>query len=125
MSSTLDDLRRRLARLPEVGARLAPLVAARFTSLARGAFDSGRSVYGTPFTSDTGGALDLNESGALRSQALRYSATGTKVRASVDSVRHARYQLKHGFLPGRALPLAWEQAAAEVIDAELEREASR
>jgi hypothetical protein len=121
---TFDALRRKLAKLPEVATSIAPKIAAMFTAEAQRAFDSGKSVHGVPFTSDSGEALDLRESGAIRSSAVRYTATGATIRASVGSVRHARYQLKHGFLP-RRIPVEWQAKAAQIIDAELTKEASR
>ena len=121
---TFDELRRKLQRLPEVATSIAPKIAAMFTAEAQRAFDSGQSVHGVPFTSDTGEALDLKESGAIRSSAVRYTSTGATIRASVGSVRHARYQLKHGFLP-RRIPAEWSTKAAQIIDDELTKEASR
>lgn len=121
---TFDALRRRLAKLPEVATSIAPKVAAMFTAEAQRSFDAGQSVHGVPFTGNNGDALDLRESGAIRSNAVRYTATGATIRASVGSVRHARYQLKHGFLP-RRIPTDWRAKAAQIIDAELTKEASR
>jgi hypothetical protein len=123
VSAPLDELRRKLQRLPEVGAKLAPLVAAEWTRLAQQAFSAGESVDGVPFTGRSG-AIDLHKSGALGSVATRYSAVGTKVRASVEAVRYARFQLKHGFLP-RAIPGRWVAAADAIVTRELERMAQR
>lgn len=121
---TFIELRRKLAQLPEAATRIAPKIAAMFTAEAQRAFDSGTSAHGIPFVSESGEALDLHESGALRASAVRYTATGAIIRATVGSVRHARYQLKHGFLP-RRIPTEWRTKASQIIDAELTKEASR
>jgi hypothetical protein len=114
-----------LAKLPTVMVRVAPRAAAAFSGLARQSYSSASSVYGSPFVG-VAGRLDLTVSGTLGSRATRYTATGTTVRASVGSVRYARYQLKHGFLPARGrLPQAWRDRVDAIVREEIEREISR
>lgn len=126
LTAFLESWERQLQRLPGVMTRVAPRVAAEFSDLARTAFESRRSVYGAPFTSPTQGAIDLRESGALGSRATRYTASGTTVRASVASVRYARYQLKHGFLPAKGrLPQAWKDRIEAIIAEEIDREMAK
>ncbi len=108
--------------MPDVMLRVAPRVAADFSGLAQRAYGASQSVYGVPFNGP-GGMLDLTETGALRQRAARYSAAGTTVKASVASVRYAKYQLKHGFLPMRGrLPQAWRDRIDAIVREEIERE---
>ncbi len=119
----LADLRARIAALPATNAKIAERVADRFSDLARAAFDSQSSVYGAPFGQGSSGQpLDLHESGRMRSQAVNFTATGTTIRASVASVKYARYQLKHGILPRRgALPAEWASELRRIAREELDK----
>lgn len=116
----LRDLRARLDSMPSVGQAIASRVAPALSAVAQVAFDSGRTPLGGDFgaSSVDGRALDLNESGKLRAQAVAYHAEGRKVRASVGGVPYARYQLKRGFLP-RRLPAAWEQMVRAIAADEI------
>ena len=117
--SGFDDLaamRARLAKLPEVAARVAQRGAPALSARARAAFDAGQGVEGQPF-----GGVDLNETGRLRAAALEYTAIGTKIRASVGSVPYAKYHIKRGILPrgGAKLPAAWEAELVAIAQDEL------
>lgn len=117
----MKALQDKLLRSPAVASRIAERAAARFSELAQQAYDARRSVYGRPFgKGDEGEQLDLKESGTLRAQALRYTAIGTKVRASVSAVRYARYQLKQGILPAKgSIPADWLPELQRIADEEL------
>jgi len=121
--TVFDDIRARLARLPAVNARVAQRAAPALSAIAREHYDAGESVYGDPFgVGSQGTPIDLKESGSLRAKALQYEAIGTKVRASVGAVKHARYQLKHGILPRPGqLPQEMQTAIAEIAEDELHR----
>lgn len=120
--AALQDLRLKLARAPLVASKIAERAAARLTELAQEAFDSQSSVYGAPYRSGVSGPVDLVESGALRSKATKYEATGTKVRATVAAVRYAKYQLKRGFLPRRgSLPAEWDAELRRIATEELRK----
>ncbi len=113
--AALADLQRKLQQSPELAKAVAAKAAPRLTTLAQQAFGS-QSVYGVPYPS----GVDLHESGRLKSEATRYTAHGTKVRASVAAVRHARYQLKHGYLPAKGrVPAAWEAEIRKLAQAEI------
>ncbi len=107
----LEALRRQLTANPRIAERVAARVAPMLSQKAQEAFDAQRSPEGVPWgVGEDGTPLDLNESGRMRAEAIKYTATGTKVRATVGAVPHAKYQLKHGVLP-KTLPAEW---AAEI-----------
>lgn len=97
-----------LAKMPQIAARVATAVAPQFSELAAQAFDGRRSPYGTPWA----GNVTLNQSGRLRSAALAFRASGSKIRSTVASVPYARYHIWRGILPrgGAALPPNWDAA---------------
>jgi hypothetical protein len=117
----LEAVRSRLAGLPAVSAKIATRTATTFSALAAEAFAARQSPYGDPWgTGKTGEPITEEKSGRLRREAIRYVATGTRVRATVGAVRHARYQLKHGLLPKTgALPSKWDAALRRIADEEL------
>lgn len=122
MIDVAKELQDKLLRSPTVAMRIAERAAERFSELAQQAYDNKRGVSGKPFgkSEETGEQLDLKESGTLRAQALRYTAIGTKVRASVSAVRYARYQLKHGILPAKGtIPADWLPELNRIADEEL------
>lgn len=122
MIDVAKELQDKLLRSPTVAMRIAERAAQRFSELAQQAYDNKRGVSGKPFgkSEETGEQLDLKESGTLRNQALRYTAIGTKVRASVSAVRYARYQLKHGILPAKGtIPADWLPELQRIADEEL------
>lgn len=112
----LQAMKARLAKLPEVSARVAAKAAGELSAIAQASFDAGQGVDGQSF-----GGVDLNESGRLRAQALRYTAIGTKIRASVGSVPYAKYHIKRGILPrgGAALPTKFNAAIVAIANREL------
>lgn len=116
--SQVAELRAKLLALPAVTSKIATRVADAFSSLAQQSFAAHQSPYGDAWAP----GVDLVESGALRSRAIRYVAEGTRVRSSIGSVRYARYQLKQGILPkAGALPAAWFTKLKEIADDELEK----
>ncbi len=120
----LRQLQAMLARNnPQLAANVAAKVAPVLSSLAQASFDAGESVYGVPFgTGDDGAPIDLNASGTLRARAVRYLATGTRIRATVGSVRYARYHIRHGILPLQGkLPAHWGAAIRAAAIPEIER----
>ena len=119
----LDKLRADLLRLPSVTARIAELGAVKFSELAAADFAAHRSPYGEAWgTGETGKPLDLEESGRLRGNAIKYVANGRTIRASVAAIPYSKYQLKRGILPARGrLPVAWGAALKKIADDELKK----
>lgn len=118
----LASIVERLRSLPTVTAKVAARVAPRLSELAAEAYDARRSVYGEPWgTGESGDPIDLYESGTLKGRALGYLAAGRTVRASVSTVKYARYQIKRGILPrgGAKLPPAWEAEIRRIAGEEL------
>lgn len=117
----LRALRSRLADMPSVRTAIARRGAEALSKLAREDFDAQRTPSGKPWKPGKGGrALTLRRSGALEAAAVAYRAIGTVIRASVASVRYAKYQLGRGILP-RALPEAWRSKLDEIAREELAR----
>lgn len=118
----LEALKRTLASSsPRIAEQVARKAAPVLSEKAREDFDAQQSPYDRPWgTGVDGQAITLKQSGALRDKALEYKATGTKIRASVGSVPHARYQLKFGVLPRSGqLPTEWEAEVKKIADAEV------
>lgn len=97
----LRALRKRLLELKNLGAAVAPRVAARFSSLARAQFDARRSPSGTPWKPNKGGKNipTLHKSGALEGAAAAFRAIGSTVRVSVLGLRYAKFQNPQRFIP--------------------------
>lgn len=114
--SSLKGLKGKLKELPRsVAHDVAQRAAPALTSLTRGAFDSGKSVYGDarPQGAD-GRPLTLERTGATKAS-LKFSATGTIVRA-VLGPRYAKYLIgKYSILPNGALPAAWSSKLAALV----------
>lgn len=113
---SIKGLKRRIRALPvSVAHSVAQRAAPEMSSLTRGAFDSGRSVYGEPRPAGaTGQPLTLKASGTVAAQ-LGFVANGTQVRC-VLGPRYARYLIgKYGILPNGALPAAWARALGELV----------
>ncbi len=124
---TLAALKRAIKAMPiTAAARIAARAAPEMTGLARGAFDSGQTVYDTsrPRGVD-GGALSLEKSGATR-RAMQFVATGRDMRLT-SLPRYAKYLIgparpgKHyahgaayGILPNGPLPLAWRERITDI-----------
>lgn len=117
-SEDLKALQQRLLRLPEVAARVAQRSAVTLSAFAQASYDARMGVYDVPF----GGGLDLHESGKLRALALRYTAIGTKIRASVGALPYAKFLIKYGILPrgGGKLPTKWNEAIVDIAKRELD-----
>lgn len=127
---SLRSLRRTLAKLPiTVSARIAQRAAPQVSDLARQAFDSGQTVYGTPRPKGVDGqTLDLVRSGRAR-RAAQFVAEGTQMRTHVlpnyfkylingPKGRPDLYVLPNGPLP-RAWQSALREAAAQVLHAQI------
>ena len=112
--SELRTLKDALTRLPAASARVARAAAAEFSDRARAAIARRESVNGESFPA----GVTLNKTGALAAVATRYEPIGNRVRASVGSLRYAKFQLRYGFLP-RALPSAWADWLRDEARAEL------
>lgn len=109
-------IKQRVAALPRVASKVAEKVADAFQERARAAFDAGVGVYGDPFVGDHG-PLDLVKTGKLREKSLRYEAHGSRVRASIDGTRYAKYRIKHGILPRPGqLPGPWQEDVDRIAD---------
>lgn len=114
--SSLRALKSRIKNLPlsvahDVAQRAAPVL----TSATRGAFDSGRSVYGEPRPLGVDGRqLDLRRTGATAAQ-LRFVSNGTIVRC-VLGPSYARYLIgKYGILPNGPLPADWSRKLGVLV----------
>lgn len=117
----LRALRNRIASLPQVQTRIAKRTAEELSKLARQDFDAQRTASGQAWKpSKSGRRVTLKKTGTLESKATGYTAIGTRVRASVASVRYARFQLKRGFLP-RRLPAAWAEPVRAIASDEITR----
>lgn len=118
----LRALRARLVALPSVGTRIAKRVAVDFSALSRAAFEARQTPAGKAWepSKTTGKPITLKKSGELEHKATTYTATGTRVRASVLALRYARYQLRLGFLP-RRLPPAWNDRVKVISADEIAR----
>ena len=119
--SDLRALRSRIASLPQVQTAIARRVAAELSKLSHDDFEARTTPSGEPWKPGKGGrALTLKKSGRLEQKATRFTATGTRVRASVADVPWARFQIKRGFLP-RALPAAWAKRVREIASEEISK----
>jgi len=122
-SPTMRDLARKIESLPRtVTYDIAQRVAPDMTSLASGAWGSGRDVYGASRRPGVDGrALTLVRTGTARALA-RFVAAGSLVRSSIGP-RYAKYLIgRYRVLPlSRTIPPAWAQAidtvATEVLSA--------
>lgn len=123
---SLASLRRTLAKLPlTVSANIARRAAPEVSTLARDAYDSGRTVYGQSRPKGVDGdTLDLVRTGSSR-RAAQFTAEGTQMRTHVLP-RYTKYLIaKYGILPnGKApLPQAWRdritEIAAQVLHAQI------
>lgn len=123
---SLASLRKALAKLPlTVSANIARRAAPGVSTLARDAYDSGRTVYGQSRPKGVDGdTLDLVRTGASR-RATQFTAEGTQMRTYVLP-RYTKYLISRYQVlpPGRApLPLAWrdhiQAIAAEVLHAQI------
>lgn len=123
---SLASLRRVLAKLPlTVSANIARRAAPDVSTLARDAYDSGRTVYGQSRPKGVDGdTLDLVRTGASR-RATQFTAEGTQMRTYVlpkyTKYLISRYQV---LPPGKApIPQAWRDRitaiAAEVLHAQI------
>jgi hypothetical protein len=117
--TTLKQFSERLKTLPtELGHRVAAAAADKITELGRETFDGSRDPYGTPWAPGADGdAVDLNESGRLKSH-LSYKPVGAKLRSELG-VPYAKYQIgKRPVYPKGALPPAYRDALNDVAKEE-------
>lgn len=114
--SSLKGLKQTIRALPvTIAADVAKRGAPALSGEARGAFDSGQTVYGEARPAGVdGGQLTLVKSGATR-DALRFVSIGTIVRCVLPT-RWARFLIgKYGILPNGALPVDWSKRLAAVV----------
>ena len=105
---TLRSLKKALTSMPiTASARIAARAAPEITEIAQGAYDSGRTVYGTARPRGTDGrALDLVRTGASRA-AMAFAATGRDIRTA-RLPKYTRYLIgRYDVLPNGPLPLHW------------------
>lgn len=129
---SIRDLKKQLAALPvTASARIAREASPVVSTLARGAYDAGRTVYGSsrPHGVD-GKALDLVRTGRAR-DAAQFTAEGTKMRTRVLPryfkylINGPRGQADMYALPNGPLPVSWRDrigaTAKAVLDALLQK----
>ena len=121
----LKQLRDNIRRMPTVvGQRVAARGAPAITGLAQRAYASGDTVYGDARpVGVAGNALSLVRTGTTRST-VRFSATGTILRA-VLSTRYAKYLIgKYRILPAgnAALPVTWSARLREIVGEEIPKQ---
>lgn len=108
-NSAFKRLAGQLKRFPTtLAAEVASKAAPDLTGLTQDAYGSNRNVYGDarPSSTVTGEALDLNLSGKTATS-LRFTATGTRVRA-VLSEKYQRFLIgKYQILPNGPIPAGW------------------
>lgn len=117
--AALAQMRRSIARLPEMQQAVARGAAPAVTELAVASFDAGVSVFGDAREPlKDGGARTLKKSGALRAM-VNFRAQGTKVRCTL-SLPYARFHIKHGILPrgGGAIPQSWNATITRIAERE-------
>jgi hypothetical protein len=114
--SSIAGLKQRLRELPtsvahDVAQRAAPVL----TGLARGAFDTRRTVYGEQRPAGVeGNDLTLEKTGATR-HTIAFVANGTTIRCVLPT-RYARFLIgKYGILPNGAMPVAWSEALRALV----------
>jgi hypothetical protein len=109
-NQTLAGLKRTLHEMPlTVAASVADRAEPVLTRETRGAFSSGRTVYGEPRPAGVDGKpLDLKATGDV-SRELRFEAIGTIVRCRLGP-EYSKYLIgKYGILPNGALPASWKR----------------
>ncbi len=119
----LRALRKRLVGLRNIGAVVAPRVAARFSAIARADFDARRGPSGKPWKPNKNGKVPtLRRTGELESAATAFRAFGSSIRASVLGIRYARYQNPGRFMPS-SKKLSPERAAVveQIAEQEIRR----
>lgn len=101
-------------------ARIAARAAPEMSSLARSAFDAGRTVYGSPRPrSADGKALTLEKTGRTRAS-LQFAATGRDIRLTrlpgyaVYLINGPRGQPDRYILPNGPLPVEWRDRMTEI-----------
>lgn len=113
--SSIKALKSKLQTLPKsIAHDVAQRAAPTMTGLARTAYDSGHTVYGTSRPAGVGGrALTLHKTGAAERD-LRFVATGTVIRC-VLGPKYAKYLVgKYDVLPNGALPAQWAASLRDV-----------
>lgn len=114
--SSIAALKAKLRKLPlsiaiDIARRASPVL----TGETRGAFASGRSVYGDPrpLSQTDGKRLTLERTGAVKN-ALRFVNTGTIIRC-VLGPKYSKYLIgKFGILPNGPLPAGWSAKLAQI-----------
>jgi hypothetical protein len=119
----LRALRQRLVSLRNLGAVVAPRVAAQFSALGRADFEARRSPSGAAWKANkrTGKVPTLHRSGTLEAAATAFRAFGHTVRASVARVAYARYQQPSRFVPSKKLSPARQAVIESIAEEEIRR----
>jgi hypothetical protein len=119
-AGAFERLENSLKNLPRVvGAKVATASAGTITALARSTFRAGENAFGDTWAPGWDGRpVTLRRTGAL-AYYLKYAATGTKLRASLE-VPYAKFQIgKRPVFPrkGGRLPVAYVAALKATSDA--------
>jgi hypothetical protein len=119
----LRALRKRLVGLRNIGAVVAPRVAAQFSALGRADFDARRSPSGDAWKPNKGGKKvpSLRRSGTLEAAATAFRAFGHTVLASVAGVRYAKYQQPSRFVPSKKLSPQRQAVVESIAEQEIRR----
>lgn len=99
MSEPTQEIRRRIASLPETSAAIATRAAPVVSEIALSFWRSGQAPNGSAFLPTARGPVSLFQGGALASAATTYKPTGTTLRANAATVPHAKYHFKRGYMP--------------------------
>jgi hypothetical protein len=105
-----------LAAAGEGATAAAVKVAVRLTALAREAWDSGVTPYGSTRKSGTHGPVDLKLTGRAEA-ALQFRSDGPSVSVSMPK-RYMKYLIgRFGVLPagGQAMPQSWADAIEQIL----------
>lgn len=120
IARTIKTLPRKVE--PEIAARVAP----ELTRLAGGAYDAGRTVYGSERPDGVrGNALDLVATGRVRAS-LAFVASGRTVRCVLPT-SYAKYLIgKYDILPLRhVMPTPWANAIDVIAGTEINAQLGR
>lgn len=104
----INDLKARLRAMPiTLAEKVAGRAAPAMTAKTQGAYNSGRTVYGTPRPAGVDGKpLTLRRTGAVADD-LAFVVHGTIIRARLGP-DYARYLIgRYDILPNGAMPVEW------------------
>jgi hypothetical protein len=104
----IRDLKKKIQQLPlTVAHTVAQRAAPEMTRLTKAAYSGGKTAYGGPRPTGTGGRrLGLVRTGATE-QSVGFHAAGTVIRC-VLGTKYAKYLIgKYQILPSRTIPRDW------------------